>query len=117
MTSAIRQRMTMRATVTRDESSRLDPYGTRIPHEADIAGALLPCYVQPRHESTITGDGKFMAVTVLWGWFPADADVRNEDVLGDVTDRAGRVLYEGQRRLTALVKHETHLEAILEAYG
>jgi len=114
--TAIRTRLTMRASVHRDVGTARDPYGSVAPSEAQSA-APLSCYIQPRTESTISTDGKFLSATALRLWAARDANLENEDIVADVTDRAGRVLYDGRYRIVSLVRRETHAEAMLEAYG
>ena len=140
----IRQRMTHRAIVERDGGTTLDPYGAHIPslnptyggepiglnwgvhplnwgvHRLEWGsslGSALPCYVQSQRERTVTAEGKIVAVTMLTIWAPMDADLRNEDIVIEVTNLQGNVLYEGKRRVTALIARETHLEGMLEYYG
>ena len=141
---SIRSRMTMRATVERDVGTTEDPYGSHEPnisiihggapldvtweshplswglHEIEWGSSItgsLPCYVQPRTERTVTREGKFIAVTMLGIWAPVDADLENEDVVTSVKNLAGTTLYDGKRRVTALIRRETHLDGILEYYG
>ena len=134
----------MRAIVERDMGTEEDPYGAYVPNVSPVHGAeplgldwvdsplnwgthrlewgsslssALPCYVQPRNERTVTDDGKFIAITVLNIWAPVDADLANEDIVVEVANLAGKVLYDGKHRVKALIRRETHLDGILEAYG
>ena len=114
---SIRGRMTMRAAISRNVGTGAsDPYGQPVRSSAEVS-SILPCYIQPASERTLTNEGKFLSVTMLRGWFPPESGVENEDVVTEVRDRAGRVLHEGRRRVISLVKRETHLDAILEEYA
>ena len=65
----------------------------------------------------MTAEGKLIAITMLTIWAPRDADLRNEDIVIEVANLQGNILYEGKRRVTALIARETHLEGMLEYYG
>jgi len=112
---SIATRMTMRASIVRRLATERDPYGGAVP--ADVRQThSLPCYLQPRRESTLSGDGKIIAAEVFTMWAPQHADLANEDLVLDITDRAGRVLFPGRHRVVSLVRRETHLELLLERY-
>ena len=109
--------MKMRATVTRDVGTEEDPYGGRVPSIVTIH-ELLPCYVQPRRASTVTDSGKYISVELLMMWAPLDVDLEAEDTVTRITNLAGRVLWDGKRRVNAPpLQRETHLEAMLEEYS
>ena len=110
--------MTMLAKVARRHDRGVaDPYGApqTTLHEAGFTS--FPCFVQPRMERTITGDGKIITVTTATLWAPLDADLNTEDVVTEVANRAGRTIDTSRRRVVGIIRRETHLEAALEAYG
>ena len=110
--------MTMLAKVARRHDRGVaDPYGApqTTLHEAGVAS--FACFVQPRTERTITGDGKLVVFATAVLWAPLDSDLSPEDVVTEVTNRAGRVIDSTRRRVVGIVRRETHIEAMLEAYG
>lgn len=113
---SIRSRMIHRATVTRNVGTTEDPYGAHVPSIEQVHEAL-PCYIQPRTERTVTGEGKFIAVTMLDIWAARDADLANEDIITQIVNLAGNALFDGKRRVTALVNRETHKSGFLEGYA
>ena len=112
-----RTKMRHRATVRRNISGETDAYGARTRTIGESGLTPLPCYFQPRMARTSTSDGKLIAVSDAMIFAPADSDLQEEDIVIRVTDRRGAVLSDTNHRVTAVVRRETHIEAVAEQYG
>ena len=112
----MRTAMRHRAYVSRNVDGARDPYGAYVPAKGDDS-VTLPCYWQEQVARTSTSSGKLLAVRDDLLIVPRGADLQEEDTITRVEDLAGQVLLAGKRRVTAVVKRETHIEAVLEGYG
>lgn len=86
--------MTMRATVSRNDTSTSNTWGTpAAPVFVEVAGQV-PCRVWSKHDDYVTDSGKAGHVEMIRATFPVDADVQEGDQLV-ITDRVGTVLFGG----------------------
>ena len=109
--SQARQAMSMRARVVRPQSPGKDPWGGKLPDRVRNPHLdALACYAWSPTDvrEVIDGskDGVLGAVRVI---VPADTDIAEGDVILDIADRAGRVLFGGPMHLTAVVRRSGYL--------
>ena len=88
MTSPVRNSMTQTATIVRTSPGPLDPLGQPTPGAETTRD--VPCRAWEETETSISGDGKRYAVTVLKARLPLDADVLDKDLLS-VDGMSGQV--------------------------
>ena len=78
--------------------------------------SYLPCLVQPRMDRTVGANGNLIAVQTLMMFAPKGTDLKHEDIVDAIIDLNGDVVFEGRRRVVAVMKYATYLEATLEEY-
>ena len=107
----------MRATI--DRTGAVNPFDTFGPGGVITTRVAtnLPCYVQSNVSVKLAATGRFFNATTYVGLFPLSADLQDEDVLVQVTDRRGNVIWEGLRVESLLPSKESHQEAVLARYS
>lgn len=105
----------MRAVIERNTAAGTDPHGLPVPPFFAPAGEPVPCFVWSRSSRQALDAGKSALVEDLRMMFPLGADVRPNDEIVRVTDRAGATLIDGRLRIDGdpQRKHR-HMEAALE---
>lgn len=111
--------LTMRATVERNVGTDRDPYGSIIPAFADLhaGGGALLCVVQPMTEGIVTADGKYISVAGHRMIAPADADLKEDDLITRVQRLNGDTIFDSRFRITGLLRQIDHTHVMLEEYG
>lgn len=113
--SQARQRMTMRVAVSRSEhvvsTGGRDAYGSpSVDETLDVQSASMRCYAwAPTDSREVLDADKAATFGAIRLMVPADSDITTDDVLGDVTDRLGRVLFPGPHTVTAVTRRTGHL--------
>ena len=75
MTTAVRSRMTHRATVERNTGFQLNDWNQRIP-EFTVLHTALPCYAQARIDRTVADGEKFVVIGTHIMLVPTGADLK-----------------------------------------
>lgn len=109
-----RQRMTMRATIERDQQAAEDPWGH--PENPDWQTHLdrLPCSMWVHVETDVTDDNMQAVVEDRRAIFPLDTDLTPTDRIAQVADRRGQVLFDGPMRIRTVVRRADHLEVLVD---
>lgn len=96
--------LTMRASISRGSVTAPDSYGLTTPRIKDVKPVAenVPCYVRIKMDTEFV-DGKSVSVERMRGYFRRGVDVQRLDVITQVTDRRGQVLYEGPIMVESVV--------------
>lgn len=88
--------MRMRAAISRGSVETPDSYGLTNPRIKDMRPIAdnVPCYIWIEQFKDFV-DGKSVTVERMKGYFRKTADIKRLDVITQVTNRNGDVLYEG----------------------
>jgi hypothetical protein len=113
-----RNAMTHRCTIQRDASHsgtvRDEWGGDQPPEWAATTTETVSCRYWYAESATIMDGQRNIITTARMLLLPIDTDVTDDDRIGDITDRRGRVLVEGPMRIDSLGAHERdHLIAKL----
>lgn len=110
-------RLTMRAAVQRNTATGADAWGNPVA-EVFAPLATLPCFVWSNTAREIKDGDKLARVEDLRAMFTLNADIRAEDEISAITDRAGAVIIPGRLRIEGPPQRKhTHLEAALKRIG
>ena len=111
-------RLTMRAAIERSTSTGLDAWNNPVAEAFAPLGDPLPCFVWSNTAREIKDGDKLARVEDLRAMFALDADVRAEDEISAVTDRAGNVTVAGRLRIEGPPQRKhTHIEVNLKRIG
>ena len=107
-----RQRMTMRASLSRNATTALNAYNTE--DVADFAAeSVIPCYAWNQSRAFRAPDDKVVIVEALMALVPKDADINEQDEISQIADRTGTVLFAGTLRVDTIERYPTHYELTL----
>lgn len=113
----IAARLTMRAEIERNRASGTDAWGQPATPDWQPLGRI-PCFAwSPASREVMDGDkvAGIEDVRIIVG---VHADLREDDEIAEITDRAGRVLFAGRLRVDGPVQYKhNHLEAPLKRVG
>lgn len=110
-------RLTMRATVERNQATANDSWGGDVAPDFQPIGTLN-CFVWSRQSRENLDGEKTTMVEDMRAMFALKADINENDEIASVTDRQGNVLIPGRLRVEGPVQHKhTHLKAALKRIG
>lgn len=96
-----------RARVDRDTGGSEDELRHQEPNDM-LIHAALPCFIVPTSGDTTFSTGRTAEIITHRGFVAPDADVRAEDRLLSVVNRAGSTLFEGLRVLSVQLFPQAH---------
>lgn len=106
-------RLTMRAAIERNQATAMDAWNNPVAPQWQAVGTV-PCFVWSNSAREIEDGRKSAQVEDLRALFSMGADVREDDEISAVTDRAGNVLMPGRLKIEGPVQYKhTHQEAAL----
>lgn len=94
--SCVVSKMVLRAEIRRNNAGR-DAYGRKQKPTAaqdEIIEDAAPCFIWVRNRQEIV-EGKSVVVSEIHGYFRKDADIQREDVITEIKNRRGTVVYDG----------------------
>lgn len=106
-------RLTMRARIVRAIEAGDDAWGNPLPPVLATVAEASPCFVYSNTARELVDGQKTAQVEELRAMFSLAADVRPEDEIAQVTDRAGRVLHGRLRIEGPAQRKHTHQEVSL----
>jgi hypothetical protein len=107
-------RLTMRATIERNQASATDDWGGPVAAVFASIGAALPCFVYSNKATTVSDGAKNTETEDLRAMFALGADLAPNDEIASVTDRRGVEIIPGRLRVMGPVQRKhTHVEAAL----
>lgn len=117
MTTAVRSRMTHRATVERRSENTTNPYGHSGPPEWTALDDALPCFLyapKTRQQAESADVARTVAVPGYSLLAPLGSDITTDDRINGVEDRAGSVLLAGIQNIRDVKWHHDHIEIMFE---
>lgn len=111
-------RLTMRASVERDQATGADAHNNPLPPDFQPLHSALPCFAwSPRSRET-QDTIKTTRIEDLRAMFATDADLAAGDVITEIRDRSGSVIIPGRLKVEGApqFKHN-HIEAALQRIG
>jgi len=110
-----RHQMTMRATVTRNQTTASDAWNQPgAPSYAPIDSNPVPCRVWSISRRQTEDADKAITIEELRLAFPLTGDIAEGDRLTTITDRRGNALFSEPLEVGPLQRRPTHHEARLE---
>ena len=106
--------LTHRCTIERAASGGSDEWGQPVPPvwETHLSGVLCKAWTNAAREP-VDAD-KSVVIEDRRVALPLDTDVTEADRLGDITDAAGTVLFEGPMDIVGVLRYSRHMELLLE---
>ena len=110
-------RLTMRARIERNTATGKDGWGGPVA-EVFAPLATVPCFAWSNTAREIADGDKLARIEDLRVMFALGTDVRADDEISAITDRADQVIIAGRLRIEGPVQRKhTHLEAALKRVG
>jgi len=111
-------RLTMRALVERNQAVATDTWGQPVAPDFQPIGDPLPCFVWSNTSRELVDGQKTAMLEDMRALFALGADVREDDEIASVTDRAGTEIIPGRLKVEGPVQRKhTHLELALRRIG
>lgn len=107
-------RLTMRATVERNQASGTDGWGNPVAPVFQPLG-VVRCFIWSKASREIVDGDKTAMIEDIRGLFALGTDITEADEISAVTDARGAVLIPGRLRVEGPIQHKhTHIEAALK---
>lgn len=111
-------RLTHRARVERDTATGTDPRGGKPAPAFTLLHEALPCFAWSNAARELLDGSKTAMIEDARILIAKDADLREGDVITNITDRAGSTIIVGRLKVEGPVQFKhTHREAALQRIG
>ena len=110
--------MRMRCSTERDKVSGTNAFGQ--PIISPIPDRILhqvPCYWQARSETFVADGNKLTAVAMHSMMLPLDEDIKENDTVTEIINRASVKLKDTRLRVVTVIRREAYQSVMLEEYA